>query len=153
MTKSLVELHMPVLARTAGQWEGTYTEVDMTNAVVDQYRFELDISFPDENGAAYRQATRYRWSDGRSQDFVFDASLTLASGRAQIYWDHEVMFGTLFEVDDRTLQLRFTYKGPEVIEVQEAMFVSADGRHRMRTWHWYKDGAPYRKTLVDEVRV
>ncbi len=150
---SLIEQHMPVLARVAGCWTGSYTEVDMAGVVIDQYRFDLEISFPEVSGAAYRQKTRYTWNDGRVVNLVFDAGFEItAEGRPRICWDHPLMAGELFEVDDRTLQLRFAYKGDDKIAVQEAMFLSEDGQHRMRTWHWYKDGAPYRKTLVDEVR-
>lgn len=153
MPPSLIELRMPVLALVKGRWHGTYIEIDPGGKELDRYRFFLEISFPDEPGANYRQLTRYEWSDGRTVEHTFDADLVESDTGPKVVWDHPVMWGELFEIDDRTLQLRFTYKGEDRIEVQEAMFLTADGRHRMRTWHWYRNGEPFKITRVEEARL
>ncbi len=150
---SIIEERMKVLARVKGRWRGTYLEQTPDGMEVDRYDFFLDISFPDEPGAAYRQVTRYRWPDGRQVEHVFDAGFVETNGIPAVTWDHEIMSGRMFEIDDSTIQLRFSYKGAEQIQVQESMFVSPTGAHRMRTWHWFKGGEPYRKTIVQEHRV
>jgi hypothetical protein len=149
---SPIATHMPVLYLVKGRWGGTYTETAPDGTPVDRYRFALDISFPEDGDAAYRQVTRYDWDDGRHVELVFDAAFAVIDGQPSIWWDHEVMHGRLYEVDDRTLHLRFAYKDGEGIEVQESMFVAPDGSSRMRTWHWFRHGVPYRKTIVDEWR-
>ena len=55
-------------------------------------------------------------------------------------------------LSNSTVSAPLPYKGSEQIDVQESMFLSRDGRHRMRTWHWFKRGAPFKKTLVQERR-
>jgi hypothetical protein len=150
--RSQIEQRMPVLALLKGRWRGTYIEQDLQGRELDRYAFFHDISFPDEPGANYRQRTVYTWADGRTIDLVFDAALEDRNNRPVIAWDHPMMAGVLFEIDDRTLQLRFAYKDAEQTEVQEAMFLSADGQHRLRTWHWYRAGTPFKITVVQEAR-
>lgn len=149
---SLIEQNMPVLAKVKGRWQGTYTEEDLTGTVLDHHRFFLDISFPDAPGANYRQQTIYDWDDGRHVELLFDAGLERREGRWVIAWDHPLMHGFMTEVDDRTLHLRFSYKGSERIDVQESMFIDADGQHRLRTWHWFADDRPWKITRVIERR-
>jgi hypothetical protein len=153
MAGSIIEQRLPVLALLKGQWGGTYIEQDLHGVELDRFSFFHDISFPDAPGAAYRQRTVYEWADGRRVDLTFDAEFVERDGKPMIAWDHPIMAGVVFEIDDRTLQLRFAYRDEERTEVQEAMFLSADGQHRLRTWHWYRGGAPFKITVVQEKRI
>jgi len=54
---------------------------------------------------------------------------------------------------DRTLYIRFGFAGDPGGYVCEMIQLSPDGLHRARSWHWFRDHALWRTTLVREHRV
>ena len=140
---------MPLLARHEGEWQGTYTFVDVKGQVIDHHEAQLSNTFPTDGEFPYHQTNRYRWEDGRTEVLEFPA--TYRDG--QIWFDTDRMYGHAWEVDDRTIVLTWTYKGQEDIYLYEMIQLSADGNHRARTWHWFKDDQIFQRTLINEHRI
>lgn len=143
-----VARHFPVLARGSGHWTGTYTHIDMTGAILDQYRVDTVSEFPDDGTADFRLTTHNIWPDGRETRAQLEAD---HRGNRLVWRNHIV--GWMCEIDDHTAYLTFGYESDPAIRVCEMIQVSADGETRARTWHWFRDDRPFKITLTREERV
>lgn len=140
---------MPRLVRHEGEWEGTYTYVDIHGKVIDQHHSHLRCSFPSDGDGPYRQINTYTWEDGRQEVHDFPAQYR----DHQIWFDTERIDGHAWEVDDRTLILTWSYKHDPEEYLYELIHLDATGNHRARVWEWFHDGACYMRTLINETRV
>ena len=70
-----------------------------------------------------------------------------------LYWDNELIRGQAWAVDE--LSLVFTWRRHDTPDayLYEIIVINESNDHRSRTWHWFRDGAIYQRTLIDEVRV
>ncbi len=140
---------MPVLARHAGEWKGVYQHVDADGNEIDKHDSHLTCAFPADGAHAYYQINRYTWPDGRREEIHFPATYR----DKRIWWDTERIHGSAWEIDDRTVVLTWTRKDLPGEYLYEMIQLSADGNHRGRTWHWFKDDQLYKRTLIKERRV
>lgn len=140
---------MPLLARHEGTFRGTYTFVDAAGNVTDRHECELAHAFPESGEPAYFQTNHYRWPDGREEHIEFPASY--ADGK--IHFDTDRIKGFAWEVDDQTIILHWRYKSDPQTYLYEMIQLDASGTHRTRTWHWFKDGVCFQRTLIAEERV
>jgi len=152
MTAESVDLkaEMPVLARHEGTWAGEYIEVDTDAEVLDRFECELHCQFPDEGEYPYYQLNRYEWPDGTERSFEF-------GGRYEdgaLHWDSDRIDGMAWEVerDDRTVMLRWTRPDIPGSLFYEMIQINDDDDERTRTWHWFKDDEPIKRTLIQEHR-
>jgi len=145
---NVLHQEMPLLARHAGIWRGTYTHIRPDRSVIDQHEFRIRVELPDEGDVVYRQHTHYWWPEGRSQDFVFGAYYA----DKRIWWNTDRIRGALWALDDVTLYLTFAFGSDPGQYVCEMIQLSPDSVHRARTWHWFEDHKLARLTLVDEAR-
>lgn len=143
-----VRIHIPLLARHEGVWEGRYRHLNPDGVEQETCSFRIAAEFP-EQGAAYRQTSQYWWPDGRTEQLMFEAQY--ADGR--LHWDTGRIRGSMWALDDVSLYLRFSFSADPGAEVCEMIQLSADGGHRARTWHWFRAGKLWRVTLVSERRV
>jgi len=139
---------MPVLARSAGRWVGTYRHLSPAGELLDEHAVETASEFPTDGTCDFRLTARSRWSDGRESLSVIEA----AHRGGRLVWANERLRGEMWEVDDRTVYLRFAYVADPGLEVCEMIQASADGRSRARTWHWFRDDRLVRITLTEERR-
>lgn len=140
---------MPLLALNEGRWRGRYRFVDPSGELIDSHDFDIRVILDGEDAArAYRQETSYAWDDGRTQVLVFEASYR----QGQLVWDDGRIAGRMWEVDDRTLYLRFGFAAQPELECFEMIQMSPDGLSRGRTWLWYRQGVLDRYVLIDEAR-
>lgn len=144
-----VRSSMPVLAKHEGTWEGAYTFVDLRGEVQDQYDFSIDVALSAEDRHAYQQTSRYRWKDGRKQELYFEAQ----HQEGQLVWDNGRIAGRMWQLDDRSLYLRFGFAAMPDVECFEMIQISEDGETRGRTWLWYRSQVLYQSVLVDERRI
>jgi hypothetical protein len=146
----LIGERLPLLARHEGVWVGTYTFVTPSLEVLDRYDFRIRASFPEDGQGrrTYRQESDYRWSDGRTQSLAFEGALQDDA----IVFDNGRIAGRMWALDERTLYLTFRYASEPEVEVCEMLQLSADGRSRARTWHWFRNERLFQLTLVDERR-
>lgn len=137
---------MPLLARHAGRWLGTYTHCGLRHDVLDRHDFAIDVSFPDP--CTYRQDSHYAWPDGRRQTLTFEGVLE----NEAIVFNNGRIAGRIWALDAETLYLTFRFSAEPVVHVCEMIQLSANGRDRARTWHWFRNGKLYQRTLVEERR-
>lgn len=140
---------MPLLARHEGKFRGTYTFLDRDGNVIDRHTCELTHTFPASGPHDYYQTNHYRWPDGREEHLEFPA--TYADGK--IHFDTERLRGHAWEVDERTIVLTWRYKADPSVSLYEMIQLDDTGRHRTRTWHWFKDGVCFQRTIINEERI
>lgn len=148
MPNPVVE-HIPLLAAHEGIWEGQYTHLAPDRSVQEQILFRILVEFPTDSTVAYRQTSHYWWADGRTQALMYEGQYR--DGRVE--FDTGRIAGACWAVDDRTLYIRFGFAGDPGGYVCEMIQLSPDGQHRARSWHWFRDHALWRTTLVRELRV
>jgi hypothetical protein len=137
----------PVLARGLGRWTGTYTHLDPAWQVLDQHAVDTDSTFPTDGTADFRLQIHNRWADGRESRIEL-----LADHRnGRLEW-RDRLVGWMAEIDPQTVYLNFTYASDPAIRVCEMIQISPDGRHRARTWHWFRDEVLFKLTLASETR-
>jgi hypothetical protein len=139
---------MPNFARHVGRWVGTYTHITPDGATLDHYEVRTLSELPDDGGCDMRLILHNLWPDGRETHVVHEARYR--DGRL---WFAGDLVGSLWEVDDFTVYMRFGYRGDPSLTVCEMFQISDDGQHRARTWHWFKDQKLFKITLTRERRV
>ncbi|MEV0973537.1 MULTISPECIES: DUF3598 family protein [Microtetraspora] len=144
---------MPLLARHEGEWEGTYTHVDRSGTIVDQHASHLSCVFPPERPDQYVQVNRYRWEDGRTEEYTFPGTY---DGGGRLYFDTERIKGVTWCLDDNTAYLTWRFKAADD-ELDQRLFemivLSDDGDNRTRVWQWLENGVCVKRTLINEKRI
>jgi hypothetical protein len=140
---------MPLLARHEGEWRGTYTFVDADANVIDKHESVVTCSFPADDQFPYSQTNRYKWADGKEQLIEFPASYK----DRKIYFDTERINGYAWEVDENTIVLTWRYVANPNEYLYEMIQLDDSGTNRTRTWHWFRDGVCYQRTLINEQKV
>ena len=146
---SAIREEMPVLTRHEGDWVGTYTVVDTEGKIVDKYESHLTCQFPEDGSHSYYQINRYKWSDGKHEEYEFPGIY-----RDKVLWfDTERIDGKAWEIDDATVILWFSYKTVPDMYLYEMIVISPCNNHRARTWHWFKNNQLFKRTLIQEERL
>ncbi len=140
---------MPLLARHAGDWVGTYTLIDTEGNILDKHKSHLTCQFPESGPYAYYQVNRYEWADGKREEHQFPATYR----DKQIWFDTDRIQGHAWEVDDATIILTWNYKSMPGTYLYEMIQLSPCGNYRARTWHWFSNYQIVRRTLIQEERV
>ena len=137
------------MLRHEGKWEGEYRHVNRDGTLADFHHMATRCEFPTDGEFAYIQYNVLRWDDGRTvkRDFggVYRDGL--------LWWDTDRFHGHGWETRDGIVMLRLERKDEPGVRFTEMIELSDDGRTRGRTWQWFRDGVPFRRTLCDERRV
>ena len=141
---------MPAMLRHEGWWRGTYRDVDCaTGALLDEREVTTRCAFPDAGPWHYVQHNRLRWADGREATYEFGGRLDAE----RIVWETDRFAGYGWQTAEDTLMLRLERRDVADAFYIEAIHIAPDDASRARTWHWFRDGRPWKRTLCDEVRV
>ena len=140
---------MPTMRAHQGVWEGTYRHIDADAALIDQHKVRVRCEFPDEGEIVYRQHNHFMWEDGREQK----AELPGIFRDGRLWWDLPTFFGSCWETHDGLILLNLTRKDDPGAKFFEIIAMGEGGQKRARTWHWFKDGTLYKRTLCDEHKV
>lgn len=140
---------MPAMLRHAGTWEREYRHVDRDGALADFHLMATRCEFPASGPYAYIQHNVLRWPDGR----VVERSFPGVFADGLLRWDTDRFTGRGWETRDGIVMLRLERKDEPGVRFTEMIELSDDGQSRARTWQWFRDGAPFRRTLCDEWRV
>lgn len=140
---------MPVLARHAGDWQGTYTLVDTEGNILDKHKSHLTCQFPEDGSYSYLQINRYEWPDGKREEHQFPGTYR----DKKLWFDTERIEGKAWEVDDSTIILWFSYKTIPNAYLYEMIQISPCNNYRSRTWHWFKNNQLFQRTLIQEERM
>ncbi len=151
---SKIREEMPVLVRHEGQWAGTYTTVDNSGKVIDHHQSLITCQFAQGEAFPYYQTNRYTWpgekgADGKVEEYQFRGAYRNKS----LWFDTERIEGRAWEADNWIVILKFAYKDIPGAYVYEMIHISDCSNYRGRTWHWFKQGEIYQRTLIKEKRV
>lgn len=140
---------MPAMLRHAGTWEGEYRHLDRDGTQVDFHLMTTVCEFPESGPWAYVQHNTLRWPDGRVVERSFPGSFD----GTLLRWDTDRFAGFGWETHSGIVMLRLDRKDEPGVRFTEMIELSDDGRTRARTWQWFRDGTPFRRTLCDEWRI
>ena len=140
---------MPGMLAHEGVWEGVYRHVDLNGAQVDRHEARVECRFPAAGRHAYVQKNLFTWPDGREHH----AELHGAERAGKLWFDHETFCGTAWETDKGLILLDLDRKDDPGAHFYEIICMGASGRDRARTWHWFRDGRLFKRTLCDERKV
>ena len=146
MANRLQEL-MPNFSRHEGAWIGMYRHCKPAGQLNDSYRVRTKVECPDDGTCDLRLIIHNVWPDGRDSRRLHEAHFR--DGRL---WFDDQLIGSLWEIDEFTAYLRFSFREDPATEVCEMLQLSPDGRNRARTWHWFRDKILFQVTLTDERR-
>jgi hypothetical protein len=133
-----------------GKWHGTYRHLNTDGAVVDLHEAIVICEVPSEGPYAYIQSSQFIWV-GHEQQFTFNGALS----KNRLIFESERIsgFAWVSHHDPEAMFLRFTRKDLPDIVITEMINKYGTSNARMRTWQWFKNGLPFRRTLVDEKRI
>lgn len=140
---------MPALFAHEGLWDGVYRHLDAGGQLIDQHRMRTRCEFPATGEVAYIQHNHLIWPDGRENRLSFGG--VFRDGR--LWWDTDRFHGHGWETFDNVLMLTLHRKDEPGVRFTEMIQISDDGESRARTWQWFRDGTPFKRTLCDEKRV
>lgn len=140
---------IPAMLLHEGVWEGTYRFVNLEGAVTDEYASRIICEFPDEGPFVYVQKNHYEWADGRVFDTEFGGELR----GDKLWWDTDRFSGYGWATHDNIVMLTLDRNDNPGESFTEMIVLAPDRKSRGRTWHWFRDGALFQRTLCDEHRV
>jgi hypothetical protein len=146
---------MPLLASQVGVWEGTYVHFDSDHHEIDRHssRLVCRLFDGDDGVARLTQSNIYDWADGTREIRYFDG--TYRDDR--VWFDNENIVGwtgsIALDETDRTMMVGWVRAGEPDFRFYEMITVAEDGQAKNRTWHWYRKGRLFQRTLINETRV
>ncbi len=139
---------MRSLRRHEGTWTGRYQHVDLAGTLVDSHDSRVECVFPQGGKYAYVQRNTFDWDDGRQERFEFFGELQ----GDRLYWDNERFKGYAWKTEHDVILLRLNRKDEPATMFLETIILEDGKDTRVRTWHWFTDGVPVRRTLCNEAR-
>ncbi|WP_233997300.1 hypothetical protein [Porphyrobacter sp. HT-58-2] len=140
---------MPAMLQHEGWWEGWYRHLDADGTLLDAHRARTHCEFPDSGPWHYVQHSFLAWEDGREASYTFGGRLE----GERLVWDTDRFSGYGWQTHEDTLMLRLDRLDVPGAHYVEMISIAPDGQSRARTWQWFKDGAPWKRTLCDERRI
>jgi hypothetical protein len=140
---------MPAMLLHEGWWDGWYRHVDSDGALIDAHQVKTHCEFPDSGPWHYVQHNWLSWEDGRSAVYEFGGRLD----GDRLVWATDRFSGYGWQTHEDTLMLRLDRRDVPGACYIEMISIAPDGQSRARTWQWFRDGAPWKRTLCDERRI
>lgn len=148
-TSNPVFTTMPHLTRHNGIWEGIYHLVDQDGKTLDRHHSRIEVRFPDGGPYHYTQKNHFWWDDGREVRGEYPG----VCRDGVLYWDNELIEGKAWSVDRLSTVLTWRRHDTPDAYLYEIIVINETNNQRSRTWHWFRDGAVFQRTLIDEHRV
>lgn len=152
---NIIAENHPIIADQAGVWDGEYVHLDMTHAVIDRHRSRLVCRLEDgEDGdARLSQTNIYTWADDQQEIRYFDGVYR----DDRIWIKNELIDGwtgaVSLDTTNRTIMVGWTRANEPDFRFYEMITVAEDGNAKNRTWHWYRKGRLFQRTVINEERV
>lgn len=140
---------MPALFAHEGVWEGNYQHVDEQGALIDAHEARVICEMPDGGPFHYLQRNRFTWAGGR----VVTAELPGVLRDGRLWWDLPTFAGSAWTTHDGLILLNLERRDDPGARFFEIIVLGEGGRYRARSWHWFKDGRLFKRTLCDERKV
>jgi len=148
MANPLKEI-MPQILLHEGVWEGTYRHIDINGNIIDSYKSKIECIFPKEGDVVYHQKNLYTWEDGRKLETEFPGYLV----DNKIFWDTPTFTGYGWMSGENIFLLELDRKDEIGARFHEAIVMGENNDIRARTWHWFKNGKCFKRTLCDEIKI
>lgn len=148
MSNPLARL-MPEVLEHRGVWVGHYRHLDTQGNTLDLHQSRVECVFPAEGEVVYVQRNQFSWDDGREYQVEFGGVIQ----HEKIYWDTDTFKGYGWVASPNVFLLELERKDEPGAWFYESIVMGADKKHRARTWHWFRDGQCYKRTLCDEHRL
>ena len=139
----------PTILAHEGVWAGTYRHVDAEGMLLDEHASRITCEFPHSGPWAYIQHNQFTWADGREQRVTLPGRL---QGQ-RLYWDVESFSGYSWSTDGGILLLHIDRKDEPGAHFLEIIIANDSVTERVRTWHWFKNGQLFKRTLCNERKV
>ena len=142
------EMKFPAHRAHEGIWMGTYRHLNIEAEQEELIQSHVICEFPGTD-VFYRQTINLTHPDGAQTQAGFDGY----DRGDHLWFDTPTFVGKSWETADGVVLLNLERKDEPGAHFVEAIIMADGGRHRARTWHWFKNGQLYRRTLCDESRV
>ena len=140
---------MPAMILHEGWWNGWYRHFDNDGALLDAHRVRTHCELPDAGEWHYVQHSWLTWDDGRTAHHEFGGRLA----GERLLWDTDRFSGYGWQTHEDTLMLRLDRLDVPGAYYIEMISIAPDQQSRARTWQWFHDGRPWKRTLCDEERI
>ena len=145
---------MPLIADQAGVWDGEYVHLDASHNIIDRHKSRLVCRLHEDDAvhAKLAQTNIYTWADGTQEIRYFE---TLFKGD-RLWVDNDLIQGWVgpdnLDLTKRTILVGWVSKLDAGLSFYEFITVAKDGNAKNRTWHWYRDGQLFQRTIINETR-
>lgn len=151
----IIAERQPIVADQAGVWEGEYVHFDADHRLIDRHKSRLICRLQDgaDGVAKLSQTNIYTWPDDTQEIRFFDG--TFEGDRVWIKNDLIDGWTGAVEMDPtgRTILVGWVRAHEPDFRYYEMITVAEDGNAKNRTWHWYRHGRLFQRTLINENRV
>ena len=144
----------PLVADQAGVWEGEYVHLDADNQVIDRHKSKLVCRLEDglDGEARLSQTNIYDWADHTREIRYFDGVFK----GDRVWIKNDLIDGwtgaIAMDPTNRTIMVGWTRPHEPDFRYYEMITVAEDGDAKNRTWHWYRKGRLFQRTIINEVR-
>ncbi|XVO22848.1 MAG: DUF3598 domain-containing protein [Betaproteobacteria bacterium] len=144
-----IKQSMPALLRHNGIWEGIYHLVDAEGKTLDRHHSCIEVRFPESGSYHYTQKNYFWWGDGRDTHGEYPG----VCRDGVLYWDNELIRGKAWSVDELSTVLTWQRHDTPDAYLYELIVINQTNDQRSRTWHWFRDGVIYQRTLIEESKI
>jgi hypothetical protein len=144
-----------IVADQEGVWDGEYVHLDENHNIIDRHQSRLVCRLNDgpDGEARLSQTNIYSWDDGEQEIRFFEGIY-----RGDRLWiENELIDGwtsaVSLDATNRTIMVAWTRAAEPDFRYYELITVAEDGDAKNRTWHWYRKGRLFQRTVINEVRV
>lgn len=145
---------MPLVADQAGVWDGEYVHLDADGREIDRHASRLVCRLFDgpDGEARLTQSNIYTWADGTREVRYFEAVFR----DDRLWLTNDLINGwtasSPLDPTDRTIMVGWTRPQEPDFRYYEMITVAEDGEAKNRTWHWYRHGRLFQRTIISETR-
>ena len=143
-----------IVADQQGVWDGEYVHLDENNNEIDRHKSRLVCRLYDgaDGEAKLAQTNIYTWADNQQEIRYFEGVFK----KDRIWIENELITGWTSAIDldptNRTIMVGWTRATEPDFRYYEIITVAEDGNAKNRTWHWYRKGRLFQRTLINEQR-
>ncbi|CAM3812868.1 hypothetical protein [Rheinheimera salexigens] len=144
--KNPLQQLMPEILQHKGVWRGTYRHIDIEGNIIDEHNSQVECIFPESGPVVYTQRNKFSWPCGRIYEVEFDGVIR----EQKIFWDTPTFSGFGWQASPHIFLLELERKDEPGAWFYESIVMGDSGTNRARTWHWFKNGKCFKRTLCDE---
>jgi hypothetical protein len=123
--------------------------VDVAGKTIDHHQSRIEVRFPENEAYHYLQRNHFWWADGKE----FRGEYPGVCRDGMLHWDTPLIRGHAWSIDDLSSALTWRRHDTPGAYLYELIVINEANNRRSRTWHWFRDGVLYQRTLIDEQRV